>query len=150
MKNVFDNADTNDMISRINNLTPESQAQWGTMNVGQMLAHCCVAYDMALTDKYPRPNIVFRTLAKLFAKSVVVGPKPYKQNSRTAPEFVITDQREFDTEKELLIGNINKVQELGAQYFDGKESLSFGALTKDEWNTLFYKHLDHHLRQFGV
>jgi hypothetical protein len=26
----------------------------------------------------------------------------------------------------------------------------FGSLTPDEWAILMYKHLDHHLRQFGA
>ncbi|WP_337994864.1 hypothetical protein [Polaribacter ponticola] len=49
-----------------------------------------------------------------------------------------------------MIGFILKTQELGADYFDGKESHSFGKLTEKEWNNTFYKHLDHHLTQFGV
>ena len=150
MKNVFNQEDVAAIIARIDKLSPTTPAQWGKMNVGQMLAHCCVAYDMALTDKYPKPNFLMRAMAKLFAKSTVVGPKPYPRNSRTAPEFIITDARVFETEKEHLINNIKKTQELGAGYFDGKESLSFGALSSDEWNTLFYKHLDHHLQQFDV
>lgn len=150
MKNVFNQEDVNEMINRINQLTPSTPAQWGKMNVGQMLAHCCVAYDMALTDKYPRPNALIRFMATLFAKSTVVGPKPYKRNTRTAPQFLITDEREFEKEKNRLIEGIRKTQELGADHFDGKESLSFGKLSKDEWNALFYKHLDHHLQQFGV
>ena len=150
MKNVFNQTDVNELISRINQLNPSTPAQWGKMNVGQMLAHCCVAYDMALTDQYPKPNFLMRALAKFFAKSMVIGPKPYPKNSRTAPEFIITDQRVFETEKNRLIDNIKKTQELGSSYFDGKESLSFGPLSTNEWNTLFYKHLNHHLTQFGV
>jgi hypothetical protein len=150
MKNVFNQADVSDMINRINQLKPTTPAQWGKMNVGQMLAHCCVPYDMALTNEYPRPNFLVRALAKFFAKSMVIGPKPYPRNSRTAPEFIITDQRVFEDEKSRLIANVKKVQELGPVHFDGKESLSFGPLSTDEWNTLFYKHLDHHLQQFGV
>ncbi len=150
MKNVFDSGDVQEILDRINQLTPKTQPQWGKMTVGQMLAHCSVPYDMALTDKYPRPNFLFRFMAKLFAKSIVVGPKPYPKNSRTAPEFIITDPRVFADEKERLIENIKKVQELGGDHFDQKASLSFGPLSTAEWNTLFYKHLDHHLRQFGV
>ena len=89
-------------------------------------------------------------MLKLAVKKSVVGPKPYPQNSRTAPAFLITDKRVFETEKSRLLSYINRTAELGEKHFDGRESLSFGALSVDEWNTLFYKHLDHHLRQFGV
>ncbi len=150
MKNLFETKDTADTIDRINQLTADTQPQWGKMNVGQMMAHCSVAYDMALTDKYPKAGAITRFMLKLFVKSAVVGPKPYPKNGRTAPEFVINDERDFETEKNRLIDNLKKVQELGAGHFDNKESVSFGKLTKDEWNVLFSKHLDHHLTQFGV
>lgn len=150
MKNIFDANDLKTIIERINNLSSDTQAEWGKMNVGQMLAHCNVAYDMAYTDKYPKPGAFKTFLLKLFVKSAVVGPKPYPKNGRTAPEFLVTDQRDFDAEKKRLIDHLKKTQELGAAYFHNRASHSFGPLTKNEWNTLFYKHLDHHLTQFGV
>jgi hypothetical protein len=45
---------------------------------------------------------------------------------------------------------MKKTVDLGEAHFDGKESLSFGKLTASQWNTMFYKHLNHHLTQFGV
>ena len=79
-----------------------------------------------------------------------MSEKPYPRNGRTAPQFIIADKREFDTEKKRLIDFINKTQELGDKYFESKESHSFGKLSSQEWNNSFYKHLDHHLTQFGV
>ena len=73
-----------------------------------------------------------------------------KKNSRTAPAFLIANERDFEIEKKRLIDHLTKTQELGEDYFDNKESHSFGPLTKTEWNNLFYKHLNHHLEQFGV
>ncbi len=150
MKNIFNPKDVEEIINRINQLTPEAKPQWGKMSVEQMLAHCNVAYDMAYTDKYPRPNAFYRFMAKLFAKSMVVGPKPYPKNGRTAPEFIISDARNFDAEKEKIVGYLRKALEDGEAHFEGKPSLSFGNLKASEWNVLFYKHLDHHLTQFGV
>ena len=63
---------------------------------------------------------------------------------------MIGDQRDFEKEKKRLVDYINKVKDQGENYFDGRESRSFGPLTSNEWNNLFYKHLDHHLQQFGV
>ena len=83
-------------------------------------------------------------------KNVVVSEKPYKKNGRTAPVFLVTNEKDFKTEKDRLNSYIIKTQELGSNYFDKKESHSFGDLTKSEWNNMFYKHLDHHLIQFGV
>ena len=72
------------------------------------------------------------------------------KNSRTAPAFLITDTKDFEAEKKRLINYIKKTQELGEAHFDNKESHSFGNLSKTEWNNMFYKHIDHHLTQFGV
>lgn len=150
MKNIFDPSVTDELISRINQLRPETTPNWGKMSVDQMLAHCIVAYDMAFTDKYPKPNAVLRFLLKSFVKNGVVNEKPYPKNSRTAPAFIIADKRDFEKEKASLIAYLKKTCDLGAAHFEGKESLSFGPMTSGEWNNLFYKHLDHHLSQFGV
>ncbi|MFK7775164.1 MAG: DUF1569 domain-containing protein [Saprospiraceae bacterium] len=150
MQNLFTSTGTQTTIGRINQLTPETQAQWGKMNVAQMLAHLNVAYDMSLTNQYTKPGSFKKFMLKMFVKNAVVGPKPYPKNGRTAPEFVIDDQRDFITEKKKLVDYINQVQKLGGEHFNGKESHSFGPLTENEWNTLFSKHLDHHLTQFGV
>ncbi len=150
MKNIFDTKDTREIIGRINKLTPETQHLWGKMNVAQMLAHCNVAYELVYTDKHPKPKGLKKFMIKLLAKNIVVGPRPYKRNTRTAPVFLISDERDFETEKKRLIEHLEKTRQLGAGHFNGKESHAFGPLTDKEWNTLFYKHLNHHLEQFGV
>ncbi len=73
-----------------------------------------------------------------------------KPKLKTAPQFIIKDDKDFMSEKRRLIDYIKKTQELGEDYFHNKESDSFGRLSKTEWNNMFYKHLDHHLGQFGV
>ena len=150
MKSVFNPADVTDLIMRIDKLTPQTHPQWGKMNVQQMLAHCNVSYEFVYTDKHPKPNALVKFMLKAFVKDKVCGPKPYKHNTPTAPAFIIKDERKFETEKANLIGYLHKTQELGEAYFDNKESASFGRLSTGEWNTMFYKHLDHHLTQFGI
>lgn len=151
MKNIFDESVIEEVILRVEQLSPDTQALWGTMSVEKMLAHCNVTYEMIYEeDKHPKPNAAVKFMLKLFVKSSVVGDKPYKKNGRTAPQFVIKDERTFQLEKKRLIDYLRKTGELGAAHFDGKESHSFGKLNEKEWNTLFYKHLDHHLAQFGV
>ena len=148
--NIFTKQVSEQVVNRINVLTSETKPQWGTMSVSQMLAHCCVAYELIYDNIHPKPNAFTKFMVKLFAKKIVTGDAPYKRNSRTAPMFVMTDDKDFDKEKKRLVDYITKTQELGEGHFDGKESHSFGNLTKREWNNLFYKHLDHHLSQFGV
>ena len=149
MKYLFEKAVKDQLVSRINNLKPDTPALWGQMGVSQMLAHCCVSFEMVYENKHPRPNIFAKFLLMAFVKQAVVGPKPYPKNGRTAPQFKIEDQRNFELEQQRLIAYIQKTFNLGEGYFDGKHYPSFGRLTKEEWSTLFYKHIDHHLKQFG-
>ena len=150
LPNIFTRSVTDEVIGRINNLTPATQPKWGKMSVSQMLAHCCVTYEMVYENIHPKPSAMVRFLLKAFVKDAVVSEKPYKHNSRTAPAFLVTDEKVFETEKKRLIDYLNKTEPLGIGHFDGKESLSFGKLNKQEWNNMLYKHLDHHLTQFGV
>jgi hypothetical protein len=150
MKNIFNKTITEEVINRINNLTPKSESEWGKMTVAQMLAHCNVTYEMVYEDIHPKPNLIMKLILILFVKSSVVGEKPYKHGLPTASQFLIKEEKEFDKEKTRLINYLKKTQELGESYFDGRESNSFGKLTSAEWNNMFYKHLDHHLAQFGV
>ncbi|MBI1837941.1 MAG: DUF1569 domain-containing protein [Flavobacteriia bacterium] len=149
-KNIFDEIYVEKIIERIHNLTPESQPLWGKMSVGQMLAHCNVAYEYVYTDKHPKPNFLMGLMLKLFVKKIVTGTKEYKKNGPTAPAFIITDLKDFEFEKGQLINYINRTLEHGKDYFDGKVSLSFGKMNGQEWNNMFSNHLNHHLTQFGV
>lgn len=150
IKNMFDPTVVSELVDRINRLTPDTHGQWGKMSVGQMLAHCNVSYEMIYEDKHPKPNAFMKFIVRNLIKNMVVNEKPYKHNMNTAPAFKMTDSKNFESEKERLIGFINKTQQLGSAHFEGKESHSFGALTQEEWNNMLYKHLDHHLNQFGV
>jgi hypothetical protein len=150
MKSVFNPADVVELIYRINKLTTESKALWGKMAVGQMLAHVNVSYEMVFTGKHPRPNVFARVILKLLVKNKVVGPEPYKRNSPTAPAFIIKDDKNFEVEKTRLLSHLHQTLQLGEAEFHNKQSHSFGKLTAGEWNVMFYKHLDHHLSQFGV
>lgn len=149
-RNVFDKSVSNEIIDRINNLNSNTPALWGKMNVAQAMAHCSVTYEYVYDNKHAKPNAFKRFLLKLIVKNAVVNENPYKKNIRTAPDFLMIDEKDFESEKKRLIDYIDRTQELGADYFDGKESHSFGPLKTKEWNAMFYKHLDHHLSQFGV
>ena len=120
------------------------------MSVSQMLAHCNVTYKMAFSTSRKRPKFLTRLVLKFIVKPMVVSEKPFPKNGKTAPQFLVTDDKNFDEEKSRLIENVKKVQELGSDYFDGKKSITLGKLKSQDWNNMFYKHLDHHLTQFGV
>jgi len=150
MKNIFKKEVSDEIITRINSLTKDSQPVWGKMSVAQMLAHCNVTYELVYDNKHEKPNPIVKFILKTFIKKVVTNDKPYKKSSQTAPYFVISDAKDFEKEKSRLIAYIEKTQELGEAQFDGKESHSFGVMNKQEWNAMFWKHLDHHLKQFNA
>ncbi|MDO5616899.1 MAG: DUF1569 domain-containing protein [Cruoricaptor ignavus] len=151
MNNIYDARDAQHYIERINKLSQESQGKWGKMSVAQMLAHLNVTYEQIFEpQKHKAPNGIAKFFLKNFVKAKIVNELPYKQNLPTSPAFIISTEKEFDEEKKKLVGNIQRVQQLGAEAFDGKENLSFGKLTAKEWNNMMVKHLEHHLAQFGV
>lgn len=151
MQNVFDAKEAQNYIDRINKLTPETQRKWGKMSVDQVLAHMNVAYSFIFTpEKHKKPSFIAKFLLKNFVKPKIVNEKPYKQSLPTSPVFIIADQRNFEDEKKKLIGNIQRVQQLGKEAFEGKENMNFGVMTAQEWNNMLAKHLNHHLEQFGV
>ena len=114
MQNVFDAKDAQEYINRINNLTPETQRKWGKMSVDQVLAHLNVAYDLTfMPEKFPKPSFIAKFLLSRFVKPKITNEIPYKQSLPTSPVFIIADERNFEEEKAKLIGNIQRVQQLG-------------------------------------
>jgi len=140
MENIFTHEGATSFLNRLEKLTPETKGVWGKMNVSQMLAHCNVTYEMCYENKHPKPSGFVKFILKAFVKKYVTNEITYKKGSKTAPQFIITDQKEFETEKERLKNYIIKTQELGTAHFDGRESHSFGKLNSQEWNNMFAKH----------
>lgn len=149
VKNNFDKQIVSENLERLENLNSETQAKWGKMNISQALAHINVGYDMVYGNYKPVTGFK-RFIFKLFIKAPVTNEKPFTKNGRTAPNFIISDEKDFQKEKDLLISYINKTAELGESHFEGKENVSFGVLSSKEWSNLFQKHLNHHFEQFGV
>ncbi|MEM9819621.1 MAG: DUF1569 domain-containing protein [Bacteroidota bacterium] len=148
--NVFEATTTEKILDRLASLEASTSPQWGKMDAPKMLAHLCVSYDMAYGAIKVNNSAFKKLLFKLFVKKAVVGEKPYPKNSRTAPEFIIKSDKDFEQEKARFIAYVKRVEKDGVAVFEGKESPSFGPLSAGEWSILFYKHLDHHFRQFGI
>lgn len=150
MKSIWNPKEFESVLARIDKLMPNTQPLWGKMSIGQMLAHCNVTYELVYENKHAKPNAFVKTMLKFLVKKAVVNEKPYRKNGQTGPQFIIKETRDFEKEKQRLIAHLHKTMELGENHFEGKESHSFGPLTSREWNNMFYKHLDHHLSQFGA
>lgn len=91
---------------------------------------------------------MLKVLGKFFKKSLY-NDKPWKQNLPTAKSFKVEEDKDFATEKEVLISLIRDFyQEKDKKEWDPHPA--FGSFTPEQWGQMQYKHLDHHLRQFGV
>ena len=149
MNNLFTEADVTSILSRIDALTPQSERKWGKMTVDQMLAHCTAAMQVANNEKHPPRIFIGRLLAPFF-KSKYLNETPLDKNSPTDKSFIIADRRIFEKEKELLKQQIQKFANGGEASVTKHPHSFFGKLTPMEWSIGMWKHLDHHLRQFGV
>ena len=103
MKNIFTKPVAEEVVSRINALDVATQPNWGKMSVDQMLAHCNVTYEFVYDDIHPKPKGFKKWMLKTFIKNAVVSEKPYKKNGRTAPEFLMTSEKDFKIEKMLTV-----------------------------------------------
>jgi len=149
MKTLFQTDTFSEIIKRVNNLTPQTQKQWGKMNVDQMIAHCSVSFKSAVGDIEPERLFIFKIIGPFF-KSMTTNDKPFRKESPTGKDFIIGNTKGFENEKEELLKHINNFHAGGEAGCTKKPHAFFGKLSPTQWGSLMYKHLDHHLRQFGV
>jgi hypothetical protein len=148
MKNLFDAVQVNEIKARLTQLKPDSPRQWGTMNAPQAVAHCAAGMEMALGESRPPRLVVGRIVGHFIKPMVLRDDEPMRRNSPTAKNLVVQDQRDLSEERQRLCGQIDRFAAGGSAGCTSHPF--FGKLTPDEWAILMYKHLDHHLRQFGV
>lgn len=149
MKNLYDTATYNEIVSRMETLSHHSQRQWGKMEVAQMLAHCQEGFKVVLSDKPLKRSLLGILLGWAF-KSQLYNDKPWKQGLPTAPNFVIKDKRAFDEEYAKLKSQIDAFYTRGPQQSGKYPHPMFGRFTPEQWGQAMYKHLDHHFRQFSA
>ncbi|MEZ4858251.1 MAG: DUF1569 domain-containing protein [Flavobacteriaceae bacterium] len=147
MKSLFDESVYNEIRTRINNLNENSERQWGKMTHGQMMHHCQGPFNIMLgkNDYGMKPN----WLAKVLFKKSLYNDKPWRKNLPTAKFLKETEPRDFSTEKkklEALLDEFHSQRERN----DWPDHPGFGHFTKQQYGQMQFKHLDHHLRQFGV
>ena len=149
MRNLFDTDTYNETIERINRLTPSTQAKWGKMNVSQAMAHMAATFFVALSEK-KLPRMFLGYLIGPFIKSQLYNDKPWKRNLPTAPMLLVRDEREFEKEKSNLLETVKKFYSAGPTGITKHPHPMFGRFTPEQWGQSMFKHMDHHLSQFGV
>ena len=149
MKNLFERETTDEILSRIEKLEPTSQRLWGKMDAAQMMAHCSITMDIA-SGRVNLPRVFIGRLIAPFLKSIYTNEKPFRKNGPTGKELVVSDKRDFAQEQQQLKEKIRQFCEGGEGTCTRHPHPFFGSLTPPAWSRGMYKHLDHHLRQFGV
>ena len=151
MKNTLTPEGKKAIHDRLEKLTPDTPAKWGSMKVNQMLAHMNDAHKIALGMKPAIDKSNFYTNKIMFPVAVYILPF-WPKGEKTAPELDQvqegTKAKDFYTELEFLYKMMDILEEREASKFHPHPM--FGKLTKEQWSDLLYKHFDHHLRQFGV
>lgn len=150
MKNLFEAASVKEVKERVALLRPDSPRLWGKMSAPQAVAHCASGMELALGDRTPPRMFVGRLIGWAVKPLVLKEGEPMRRNSPTMPELVVQDERDLAAERERLLGLIERFAAAGPAGCTKHPHSFFGSMTPDEWAILTYKHLDHHLRQFGV
>ena len=150
MKSLFEAACVLEVKQRLSALSPGRERQWGKMNPAQMLAHCSLGLEMAAGEIRPPRPLIGRILGPIVKPMAFREEEPMRRNSPTAKELVVDGDRDFEAERKRLDGLIDRFALAGPSGCTSHPHAFFGSLTPDEWAVLMYKHLDHHLRQFGV
>ena len=147
MKTVFDKTTRDQLISRISTLSVDSTAQWGKMNIYQMLKHCTLWEEWIAGNKKYRRQFAGRLFGKMALKNILKDETPLRRNTPTFPAFKIKETNgDVAAEKTKWISLIE-----GYAHFSnpGFVHTFFGKMTPEQIGYLAYKHADHHLRQFN-
>jgi hypothetical protein len=149
MRTIFDQDTRDELLERLQRLSLESERQWGKMTPSQMMEHTARALEMAAGKKPVKQFFLGKALSWIFRKEFF-GEKPFKPNRPTGPDFVIQDDPNFESTRIRLSELITEFHGLGESGTDGNVHGFFGPLTGKQWGETQYKHIDHHLRQFGL
>lgn len=150
VKNLFEPATREEVKARLQRLRFDSERQWGSMNASQAVAHCARSVEMALGDRRPPRLLIGRAIGWVIKPLALGNDAPMRRNSPTVPEIEVRDTPELEVERARLLALIDRFGAAGAAGCTTHPHSFFGRLTPEEWSVLMYKHLDHHLRQFGA
>lgn len=145
MPTLLDPAARAELVQRLRRVTPDAARRWGRMTAPQMICHLADHMRVGLGEIPVRDvsNAFGRTVLKWLAVDL---PLRWPHGLRTAREMQSSPPTDWDSDVGAVEGLIERVAMGGAA---GVHPL-YGPLTPHVWARLSWKHIDHHLRQFGV
>jgi hypothetical protein len=147
MSSIYDTTDNEAIIARINSLSPESKALWGTMTVDQMCKHCNASIQVAFGTKELKKYFLLRILGGLIKNKAFNSD--FGKNSPTAKELKFEGSYDFESSRKEFAESIAQFAK-GTQVIKLMDHPFWGKMTYEDWDKLMWRHTDHHLRQFGV
>ena len=146
MKSIWQKPSRENLERRLDKLTANTPAKWGKFTAPQMVCHLIEALRMGIGEINVPPR---NTPLKRFPlKQLVIYVAPFPKGAPTAPELLAREPQEWNGEVEQLKDLLRRFA--GGSFKNFPEHPAFGKLSRRAWGVLVYKHMDHHLRQFGV
>ena len=148
MKSIFDSSTREELEKRVNSLSTQSSAQWGKMDVFQMIRHCTLCDEMFTGKIKIKRVFIGRLIGRMILKKALQEDRPFGRNAPTSP-LLKTGPGGDDIEplKKEWIRSIEKFSNYNNPDFTHP---FFGPLTREQVGMFAYKHADHHLTQFGA
>ena len=146
MPSLRDETVRRDLVQRLQALTAAKKPKWGKLDAPRVLCHLSDALAMSVgqISVQPMNRKVFHHFP---LKHLIIYVFPFPKGAPTAPELLSTAPQDFDTDQRRVVELIDRLA--AAPKAKGPEHPFFGLLTNEEWNVLQWKHIDHHLQQFG-
>jgi len=146
MPSLRDPATRNAMLQRLGRLTPATRAKWGKFDAARMICHLNDSLAVALGE-IPSHSLNRKIFQHFPLKHLAMYVVPFPKGFPAPPEMLSTQPATFDADRQRLLGLVTRLAETPKAA--APEHPLFGPLTTDEWNALQWKHIDHHLKQFG-
>ncbi len=147
MKTLFNPLHRTRVIERLSRLTPDRAPKWGRMTAHQVVCHLATALRLGLSGECPREPTGL--MARPPFNWLVIYALPWPKESASKPELFDFEVARWGEDLAELRGLI---EDFGAR---GPErqwpvNVVFGRISGKTWGALQHRHLDHHLRQFGL
>ena len=147
MKSIWQGESQRELTDRVGRLAWDRRAEWGTFTAPKMVCHLADSLRMAMGDlKVASKKLPIRYPP---LKQLIIYVAPFPKGAPTAPELLVRQPREWTHD-------VADVQSLLARAATASstdawpEHPAFGRLSRRAWGVLIFRHMDHHLKQFGA
>lgn len=149
MKNLLNYSDREAIVARLQTLSIQNQRKWGKLSIQELIPHLTDPLRVAMGEKSgnPQKSILYNTLLGKAMRDYLPWPKGAPTDPGFLPGTGGTAATEFNQDLQTLLLTIHRFATFSSPMADNPV---FGRMTSEAWGRLMWRHLDHHLRQFGA